>query len=367
MRKFKTLLMAITTVAALSSCSKDDNNNQGNGNPNPTPTPAPAPNPDAKPDANTAKVSLQFQNYVGGEELVLGADAASAKEYTSNGQKLKFSEVKYVITNVVLVKADGSKVPYNAEDLDKGGFLINQENVASLSPVLNNIPEGDYKGIEFGLGVKKDLNNLKLQEKFPNFYNLTGKYSFENGKIMHWEWANGYRFVKLEGWYSNPTPPSPGKGKDGKPLPPPPAITNGELSIHIGSAFKGTKIGKGENAKIEDETLNIDRDAFRFISLDFPKPISVKKGATAKVTIKADFDKLINGTNKISLNGKIPVVHHLNNMFPFVNNIGGNQDLEGKKIIVKDLNDSNKAQEGFENSENSPLDKVGMFSILSVE
>ena len=173
MRKFKTLLMAITTVAALSSCSKDDNNNQGNGNPNPTPTPAPAPNP----DANTAKVSLQFQNYVGAEKLVLGTGAASAKPYTSNGQTLKFSEVKYVITNVILVKADGSKVPYNTEDLDKGGFLINQENVASLSPVLNNIPEGDYQGIEFGLGVKKDLNDLKLQEKFPNFYNLTGKYS----------------------------------------------------------------------------------------------------------------------------------------------------------------------------------------------
>ena len=356
MRKFKTLLMAITTVAALSSCSKDDNNNQGNGNPNPTPTPA----PNAKPDANTA-VSLQFKNYVGDEELVLGTDAASAKAYTSNGQTLKFSEVKYVITNVVLVKADGTKVPYNIEDLDKGGFLINQENVASLSPVLNNIPEGDYKGIEFGLGVKKDLNNLKLQEKFPNFYRLTGE--FKHSGIMHWEWANGYRFVKLEGWYSNPTP---GKKKKGEDLP---AITDGELSIHIGSAFKGTKvIGEDKKVKgIENETLNIDRDAFRFVSLDFPKNLSVKGGATAKVTIKADFDKLINGTNKISLTGKIPVIHHLNNMFPFVNNIGGNQGLDGNKLIVKDINDPNKAQEGFDNSESSALDKTGMFSILNVE
>ena len=180
---------------------------------------------------------------------------------------------------------------------------------------------------------------------------------------MHWEWANGYRFVKLEGWYSNPTP---GKDKEGNPLP---AITDGELSIHIGSAFKGTKvIGEDKKVKgIENETLNIDRDAFRFVSLDFPKNLSVKGGATAKVTIKADFDKLINGTNKISLNGKIPVVHSLNNMFPFVNNIGGNQDLEGKKIIVKDINDPQKAQKGFDNSESSALDKAGMFSVLNVE
>ena len=151
MRKFKTLLMAITTVAALSSCSKkDDNNSQEKTNGN-------------------AEVSLQFDNYVGTEKLALGASARAAKAYTSNRQTLKFSEVKYVITNVVLVKADGTKVPYHTEDLDKGGFLINQANTASLTPVLKNIPEGDYKGIEFGLGVKKELNNLKLQDRFPNF------------------------------------------------------------------------------------------------------------------------------------------------------------------------------------------------------
>lgn len=338
MRKIKTILMAITTVAALSSCSKEDNNN----------------------DSTPAKVTLQFDHYVGAEKLTLG-DVASAKAYTSNGQTLKFSEVKYVITNVVLVKADGTKVPYHTEDLDKGGFLINQADAASLAPVLNEIPSGDYKGIEFGLGVKKELNNLSLQDKFPNFYKLTG--SFKQKEIMHWEWANGYRFVKLEGWYSNPTP---GKNKEGEDLP---AITDGELSIHIGSAFKGTKVldEKGKTKEIKDLIINNDRDAFRFVSLDFPKTLSVKEGATAKVTIKADFDKLINGTNKISLNGKIPVVHNLDNMFPFVNNIGGNQDLEGKKIIVKDFNNPQKAQEGFDNSESSALDKAGMFSVLSVE
>lgn len=339
MRKIKTILMAITTVAALSSCSKKDDNN----------------------DSTPAKVTLQFDHYVGAEKLTLGTDAAGAKAYTSNGQTLKFSEVKYVITNVVLVKADGTKVPYHTEDLDKGGFLINQADAASLAPVLNEIPSGEYKGIEFGLGVKKELNNLSLQDKFPNFYKLTG--SFKQKEIMHWEWANGYRFVKLEGWYSNPTP---GKNKEGEDLP---AITDGELSIHIGSAFKGTKVldEKGKTKEIKDLIINNDRDAFRFVSLDFPKTLSVKEGATAKVTIKADFDKLINGTNKISLNGKIPVVHNLDNMFPFVNNIGGNQDLEGKKIIVKDFNNPQKAQEGFDNSESSALDKAGMFSVLSVE
>ena len=340
MRNFRTLVIATTAIAALSSCSKDNN----------TPQPD-KPTPELQ---GNGKIALQFENYVGEEKLTLGADANAAKAYTSNGQTLKFSEVKYVITNIVLVKADGTKVAYHTEDLDKGGFLINQENTTSLSPILSEIPEGDYKGIEFGLGVKRELNNLSLQDKFPNFYRLTG--SFKQAQIMHWEWANGYRFVKLEGWYSNPTPP--GKDKEGNPLP---AITDGELSIHIGSAQKGKK------ADPNTWNANEHRDAFRFISLDFPKPLSIKKNVTGKVTIKANFDKLVNGTNKISLTGKIPTIHHLNAMFPFVNNIGGNQALDGKKIIVKDINDDNKAQEGFDNSENSVLDKVGMFSVTNVE
>ena len=347
MRNFRTLVIATTAIAALSSCSKDNN----------TPQPTkPNPGQEEKPTPElqgNGKIALQFENYVGEEKLTLGADANTAKAYTSNGQTLKFSEVKYVITNIVLVKADGTKVAYHTEDLDKGGFLINQENTTSLTPILTELPEGDYKGIEFGLGVKKELNNLKLQDKFPNFYNLTGKFSFESGKIMHWEWANGYRFVKLEGWYSNAT------------------ATNDTLSIHMGSAFKGTKVvGEDKKVKeIKDEYLNVDRDAFRFISLDFPKTLSVKKGVTAKVTIKADLDKLVNGTNKITLEGKVPIVHSLNNMFPFLNNIGGNQGLDGKKIITitSPAKGNPNPTQPQDNLDNSKLDKVGMFSVTNVE
>ena len=345
MRNFRTLLIATTAIAALSSCSKDNN----------TPQPAkPNSGQEEKPTPElqgNGKITLQFENYVGEEKLTLGADANAAKAYTSNGQTLKFSEVKYVITNIVLVKADGTKVAYHTEDLDKGGFLINQENTASLTPILTELPEGDYKGIEFGLGVKRELNNLSLQDKFPNFYRLTG--SFKQAQIMHWEWANGYRFVKLEGWYSNAT------------------ATNDTLSIHMGSAFKGTKVvGEDKKVKeIKDEYLNVDRDAFRFISLDFPKTLSVKKGATAKVTIKADLDKLVNGTNKITLEGKVPIVHSLNNMFPFLNNIGGNQGLDGKKIITitSPAKGNPNPTQPQDNLDNSKLDKVGMFSVINVE
>ena len=80
MRNLKTFLIATTTIVALSSCSKDNN----------TPQPA-KPTPGLQ---GNGKIALQFENYVGEEKLTLGADANAAKAYTSNGQTLKFSEVK---------------------------------------------------------------------------------------------------------------------------------------------------------------------------------------------------------------------------------------------------------------------------------
>ena len=111
MRNFRTLVIATTAIAALSSCSKDNN--------------TPQPTPELQ---GNGKVSLQFENYVGEEKLTLGADANTAKAYTSNGQTLKFSEVKYVISNIRLIKTDGKVVDYNSDNLDTGAFVLVNQN-----------------------------------------------------------------------------------------------------------------------------------------------------------------------------------------------------------------------------------------------
>ena len=150
--------MAITTVVVLSSCSKKDDNNNNNT------------------EQEKGKISLQFENYVGKEKLSLGVDANTAKTYTSNGQKLKFSEVKYVVSNIRLIKTDGTIVGYNSDNLDTGAFVLDEA-------------------------------------KFPKFYKAAGK----NDTQMHWEWGKGYRFTKIEGFW----------GTQNKPL-----------SIHTGSTIK---------------------------------------------------------------------------------------------------------------------------------
>ena len=255
---------------------------------------------DSKKDDNNnteqekGKISLQFENYVGKEKLSLGVDANTAKTYTSNGQTLKFSEVKYVISNIRLIKTDGTIVGYNSDNLDTGAFVLDQAKPASLKIDLNALPVGQYKAIYFDYGIRKELNNLD-EAKFPKFYKAAGK----NDTQMHWEWGKGYRFTKIEGFW----------GTQNKPL-----------SIHTGSTIK------------DRDTKRIGVDACRTIKLAFSKVLSFNNKNT-EITIIADFDKLLNGTKKITLteddpdnnpnHSAIPSTHSALQMVDFVNNMAG--------------------------------------------
>ncbi|WP_286754756.1 MULTISPECIES: MbnP family protein [Sphingobacterium] len=239
-------------------------------------------------------VNLHFNNTFKNATIVLGsADSPAATTNTSaSGQLYQFSELKYVISNIRLIKADGSEIPYNVNDLDKGATVIDQAKAATLNYVLSNIPVGEYKQIKFGLGVKQEINTLD-QLRFPVFYATAGA----NDTKMHWEWGTGYRFTKLEGFY----------GVDHK-----------ELSIHTGSTVNGTNG--------DESTYKQGVDAYRDITLNLPSIVTVGK-SIPQINIRADFDKLLSGkTNTITLgaNNATPSIHSAVEMVKFVDNLGGN-------------------------------------------
>ena len=100
MKNLKKYLLLSAVSLAFVSCSSDDD----------------------APVAN--KVTLSFKNTFGDTEIVL-----SETENTSDaGQVHRFSELKYVISNIRLVKADGTEIPYNINDLDKGATVVNHAN-----------------------------------------------------------------------------------------------------------------------------------------------------------------------------------------------------------------------------------------------
>jgi len=242
MKTFKTYLLLIGVISSLVSCSKEDEN----------------------PVANN--VTLHFSNTFKNTPIVLGnAISSTATVHTSaEGQVHHFSELKYVISNIRLIKTGGGEIPYNINDLDKGATVVNQAKPQTLDYVLRNIPSGDYNQIKFGLGVKPELNTLD-EARFPNFYAEAGA----NDTEMMWEWGTGFRFTKIEGFYDT----------DKK-----------ALSIHTGSTVEGT-------AGAYTQGVN----AYRDITLTLPNNAVVGKHAP-KITIHADFDKLLSGkTNTIIL------------------------------------------------------------------
>ncbi|RKO71346.1 hypothetical protein D7322_11310 [Sphingobacterium puteale] len=286
MKKLMNYLILSAVSFVMISCSKNDNN----------------------PVANN--VSLHFNNTFKDKTIVLGgATSTDASVNTSEKDQVhRLSELKYVISNIRLVKADGTEIPYNVNDLDKGATVVNQAKPASLDYLLTNIPVGEYRQLKFGLGVKQEINTLD-QVRFPVFYEAAGA----NDTDMMWQWATGYRFTKIEGFYG---------------------VENIAFKIHTGSTLNGTGG--------QPETYTQGVDAYRDITLNLTTTAFVGNN-TPKIKIKADFDKLLSGRTKISLTAKnatTPSKHSgMEAMEIFVNNIGG----DGKE------------------------DKTGMFSVESVE
>lgn len=244
---------------------------------------------DDQPVANN--ITLHFKNTFKNAAIVLGDASSSAATINTSaaGQVHHFSELKYVISNIRLIKVDGSEVPYHINDLDKGATVINHSKPQTLDYVLSNIPAGEYKQIKFGLGVKKELNTLD-QARFPNFYAEAGA----NDTKMMWEWGTGYRFTKLEGFY----------GTDNK-----------VMSIHTGSTVEG-----------DEGAYTQGVDAYRDIVLDFSTNALVGRSAP-RIVIKADFDKLLSGISNTIILGAgnaTPNIHTAVEMVKFVDNLGGN-------------------------------------------
>ncbi|WP_159023597.1 MbnP family protein [Formosa sp. L2A11] len=286
MKNLKNYLLLAILPLAFASCSDDDT-----------------------PVANN--VTLEFTNTFSGTTIVLGdaTDAEASVNTSDAGQVHHFSELKYVISNIRLIKEDGTEIPYHVNDLDNGATVIDQSKSETLSYVLSDVPTADYSQIKFGLGVKSELNTLD-QVSFPNFYAATGA----NDTEMHWEWGTGYRFTKIEGFYDT---------------------DNKELSFHSGSTVEGT---------VDDEsTYTQGVDAYRDITLDLTTLAMVGDNAPT-IKIEADFDYLLSGNSyTITLvttdditNNATPSAHTSTEMMKFVDNIGGDgtDDITGMFSIT---------------------------------
>ena len=103
----------------------------------------------------------------------------------SAGQRFTIEDYRMYISNVVLIKSDGSELPITGKI-----FLTNPE-IDEYE--LGMVPVGNYKGFRFIVGLDSTINHSD-----PSTYPSSNPLSVQTPSI-HWSWNSGYIFWKVEG------------------------------------------------------------------------------------------------------------------------------------------------------------------------
>ncbi|MFV0429466.1 MAG: MbnP family copper-binding protein [Arachnia sp.] len=117
------------------------------------------------------------------------------------GTEVQILDFRLFVSSATLVAADGTRVPVALEQdgawqIDNIALLDFEDATGSCAngtPQVNatlrgTVPEGDYRGLEFEVGVPFDWNHGDPTTA-PAPLNLTA---------MFWNWRGGYKFAKIE-------------------------------------------------------------------------------------------------------------------------------------------------------------------------
>lgn len=260
----KTLSIMLLAALSLSACKEEDDIHTSE-----------------EIDPNrTGNIMIDFDNRVGNLNLVLD----SMFYFNSFNQNYSVSRFDYFISNIVLVNENGSKyvIPQ-----DSSYFLLKESIASSREIKLKNVPEGNYTGIEFIVGIDSLRNTLPLDRR-------TGVLD-PGGEAagMYWTWNSGYIFLKLEGRFDDTTD----------------TISTPQMyQYHIGG-FGGMNTPMMNN--IKNIALNFGTDKAE---------VRASHGVDGpQVHLYVDASKVINGTTNIDFK-TYPIVM----LTPFAMNIANN-------------------------------------------
>ncbi len=226
--QLKTIVAVIAITFACSSCSDDEDPVQN--------------------ITGTGNLKLEFDNVYKTSNLAFNTP------YTNtNGETVKITKAKYIVSNIVLTKEDGSTYTLPKS---QSYFIIDEETAASTLLNLPNIPAGNYTKVKFGIGVDQAQFNL----------GATGQGDFlaqAQAAGMMWSWSAGYKFVALEGTFTSAS-----------------ITTETTFMLHTGQT--------GSDYNYIEVTLNLPENAL------------VRTTITPQIHLMADLSQLPDGTNKIN-------------------------------------------------------------------
>ena len=148
--------------------------------------------------SDTKEVAINFEGRVGDEEFVCGEsyEGIGASEST-----ITPSDFRFYVSDIALIDEDGNAVPLQLEqdgkwqyqntallDFEDGTNACDNGTTEVNTTVVGTVPEGDYQGLQFTMGVPEDLNHEDAAIA-PSPLNLTS---------MWWNWQGGYKFLRVE-------------------------------------------------------------------------------------------------------------------------------------------------------------------------
>jgi uncharacterized repeat protein (TIGR04052 family) len=236
------------------------------------------------PDAmsgNTQSVSLQFAAQVNGQAFECGKSYANVGTTKSS---ITPSDFRFYVSEVSLINAKGEAVPVKLTqdgvwqlenlallDFENGAGPCRNGNSATNTAVRGSVPAGDYKGVQFTLGVPFNRNHG----------DPTVAPAPLNNTALFWNWQGGYKFVKFDtassGMPATNSPPDPQGGGSAS-----------GFSVHLGS----TVCAAPSKTQAPSACQNPNRVTVRFGSFD-----------TAKNVVVADMGAVLSGAN-VDVNAK---------------------------------------------------------------
>jgi hypothetical protein len=232
------LMVLFASSFVLTSCKKDEE---------------PEPVVPTVPANEVGMFKIEFEHMFNSSAFALNT------EYTNGaGEQVTWTRLDYYITNVQLVKTDGT-----IWSEPNSYHLIKSNEAASQLLTISNVPKAEYTDVRFCIGVDSTRNVSGAQ---------TG--ALDPANDMFWSWNNGYIFVKSEGTS--------------------PQASGGNYSYHIG----GFRTDNGSNV-VTALSYNVGST-----------PMNVRPAAAPQVHFMVDMSKFFNGDSGDNLSvASMQMVH----------------------------------------------------------
>lgn len=150
------------------------------------------------PATEREAVQIRFAAQVGDQTFRCGTEYSGIG---TSGATILPTEMRFFVSGVELVAADGSAVPVELDvdglwqservallDFEDGSGPCVNGNAPTRDVVTGTVPAGEYVGLRFDVGVPFEDNHLDLTTQ-PSPLSLSR---------MFWAWNSGYKFMRLD-------------------------------------------------------------------------------------------------------------------------------------------------------------------------